>query len=155
LGTPPNIRIEFKKVARCHALEEQGAAAKRGVVVDRQVERRFWEGRTVRPDIVVHVGDKRFVIDTKWKELSSPHPSEEDLRQMFTYNHIIDSTHSFLVYPDIHGVAGRDGLFENQMAGAKNHGCATYFVKVWRDVKGAVVFNAALGEEILERVVAA
>ena len=53
----------------------------------------FWEGRTIRPDLVLirknkNNDDETFVIDTKWKVLdaSNPKPSDNDLKQMYAYN---------------------------------------------------------------------
>ena len=55
--------------------------------VSPQNSTKFWEHKTIRPDIVIK-DDKgeQFVIDTKWKIVDSNNPSDDDLKQMFTYN---------------------------------------------------------------------
>ena len=64
-----------------------------------QDTKRFWGGRSLRPDI--HIQSSRmenFIIDTKWKKYSG-NPSTSDLRQMFTYNKFWNVKKSFLLYP--------------------------------------------------------
>ena len=132
-------------------------AATRGITVDRQVVAPLWEGRTVRPDIVVYLSPtERIVIDTKWKELKHPHPSDHDLRQMFTYNHQIDAIHSILLYPDIHGLQAKGGEFISP-AGQRTHGCTVDFARIWSITNSTVALNHLIGAEVLgmvERVVA-
>lgn len=121
-------------------------AAKSGIKVDRQVSAAFWEGRRLRPDIVVHLeGGRRVVVDTKWKELRSPDPSDVDLRQMFAYNHQIKAVHSILLYPDIHGVEGKRANF-----GDSAHGCSAEFARIWQEREGRVALNRNVGEEVME-----
>lgn len=69
-----------------------------------QFRKDFWHpnyGKKVsqKPDIIIEFPDKRkIILDTKWK-LINEKPSEEDLRQMFTYNQLFKSERAFLVYP--------------------------------------------------------
>jgi 5-methylcytosine-specific restriction enzyme subunit McrC len=120
-----------------------------GITVDRQVIESFWEGRTVRPDIVVHLdAERRVVIDTKWKELTRPEPSDSDLRQMFTYNHQIAAGHSILLYPDIHGLEGRGDRFKTR-AGFADHGCSFNFARIWKHENGKLMLNSDIGREVL------
>lgn len=62
---------------------------------------RFWENKTIRPDIVIentktgHI----FVVDTKWKIISSNNPSDDDLKQMYAYNMYWKATRGVLLYP--------------------------------------------------------
>ena len=70
-----------------------------GIKIDPQVSVALWETRKIRPDIVVTLphGEK-IVIDTKWKSLNRPDPSDEDLRQMFaTTIKLIVPTVSFYI----------------------------------------------------------
>lgn len=59
----------------------------------------FWQGITIRPDIVIEKGDETFIIDTKWKNIKSFKPSTQDLRQMYVYNDYWDSFKAVLLYP--------------------------------------------------------
>ena len=71
-----------------------------------QNKQKFWEGRTIRPDIVINkkFGEttESFIIDTKWKILdnNSPKPSDDDLKQMYAYNLYWDAKRSMLLYPN-------------------------------------------------------
>ena len=60
----------------------------------------FWENKTIRPDIVV-ITDKEetFVVDTKWKIIDAKKPSDDDLKQMSTYNLHWNAEKSMLLYP--------------------------------------------------------
>ncbi len=59
----------------------------------------FWEGRRIRPDIVIRRGDETWIIDTKWKVLDSKNVADDDLKQMFVYNLHWDAEKSMLLYP--------------------------------------------------------
>lgn len=69
-----------------------------------QTRSSFWSdfnGETIhqKPDILLKLPcGSKIVIDTKWK-LINKKPSEEDVRQMFTYNKLFDSNQAYLVYP--------------------------------------------------------
>ncbi len=88
-----------------------------------QNSRAFWEGRTIRPDILVR-GHKRdavgvplpftVVLDTKWKQLSTTSPSGEDLRQMFVYNRFFECEESVLVYPKCHDLPDKVGSYHHK-----------------------------------------
>lgn len=70
-----------------------------GMKVSGQASKRFWERRTVRPDIVIEFEGKTTIIDTKWKRISNNRASIEDLRQMYVYNKYWGSSKSLLLYP--------------------------------------------------------
>ena len=125
-------------------------AAQKGIRVDRQVRASFWAGRSVRPDIVVYLKDERHVvIDTKWKELQRPEPSQSDVAQMFIYNHQIQAVHSILLYPDIHGLEGQGAPFQGPQ-GLANHGCSFEFARIWREQEGRLVLNHGVGADVWE-----
>lgn len=67
-------------------------------VADQQSQR-FWNDRTVRPDIVIEYIDQTFVIDTKWKVIESDEASDSDLKQLYVYNMYWDAPVSMLLYP--------------------------------------------------------
>ena len=62
-------------------------------------KKKFWEGKEIKPDIVITDGKKTIVVDTKWKVPKEGIPSDEDLKQIFVYNHYFSSPKSFLLYP--------------------------------------------------------
>ncbi|MCG2462049.1 McrC family protein [Flavobacteriaceae bacterium F89] len=71
--------------------------------VSGQDSRYFWkpEGekrRSIRPDITVSTIGGNYVLDTKWKLVSSK-PSIEDIRQMYAYHHYFEAKKVALLYP--------------------------------------------------------
>ena len=127
-------------------------AAEKGVRVDRQVSASFWGGRSVRPDIVVYLGNgKQVVIDTKWKVLDRPDPSDHDLYQMFIYNKQVEALHSILLYPDVYGLEGRGFQFEAPQ-GLSDHGCSVDFARIWRMHEGKISLNHDVGAEVWRMV---
>lgn len=92
-----------------------------------QEPRGFWQvgpasPRKVRPDLVVRergTGRVLLIADAKWKTLGERPPADDDLKQMFVYNHLFDSPRSVLVYPTTHPVRRRlEGKFLDRA-----HGC--------------------------------
>ncbi|MFC1513461.1 McrC family protein [candidate division KSB1 bacterium] len=69
------------------------------IKVKKQIRKPFWETRGIRPDILIETKCGNFIIDTKWKLIKGNCPSDDDLKQMFTYNLHYDSTLSILLYP--------------------------------------------------------
>lgn len=68
-----------------------------------QESKSFWqpEGgykRKIRPDITIEKAGLKYVIDTKWK-LVSTEPSMHDLRQMYAYHHYFGADKVALLYP--------------------------------------------------------
>ena len=92
-------------------------------VVRAQVGKRFWENKTIRPDIVVYdrFGKKPLlVVDTKWKCPTDDKPTDADLKQMFVYHLYWQVNNTVLLYPDIgrqpysgkfHSIFNQDRLF--------------------------------------------
>jgi 5-methylcytosine-specific restriction enzyme subunit McrC len=66
----------------------------------------FWQSergnrRSIRPDITIELEKEKYVIDTKWKLVSSE-PSMDDLRQMYAYHHYFNAKKVALLYPGKH-----------------------------------------------------
>lgn len=61
----------------------------------------FWKQKRLRPDILVqHIPtEKRFVIDTKWKNYSYDTISSQDLRQIYVYADYWEAVGGMLLYP--------------------------------------------------------
>lgn len=93
----------------------------------------FWEEKTIRPDIVVRrlADDKRFVLDSKWKVITSAKPADDDLKQMFVYNIYWDACRSVLLYPQVEKISESFGKFHKGREDG-NH-CKLGFVDIFDD----------------------
>ncbi|MEO9480269.1 MAG: restriction endonuclease [Maribacter dokdonensis] len=116
-------------------------AANKGIEVKGQESKPFWNGINIRPDVVINIADKTYVIDTKWKNIGSSKPSTHDLRQMYVYNEYWTSFNALLLYPSLESVEPKFIAFE----GAENHHCALGKLNI---LNGGVL-NENIGEEII------
>lgn len=84
--------------------------------ISAQSQNKFWEHKTIRPDIIIKdlKYGEIFVIDTKWKIVDSNNPSDDDLKQMFSYNLLWESKKSILLYPKIDQIDSKFGYFHHQ-----------------------------------------
>jgi 5-methylcytosine-specific restriction enzyme subunit McrC len=83
-----------------------------GYQVSFQNSDKFWEHKTIRPDIVItNEQDENFVIDTKWKIINANNPSDDDLKQMFTYNLHWEAEKSMLLYPKVNQEDSNFGVY--------------------------------------------
>ncbi|RZJ48597.1 MAG: restriction endonuclease [Flavobacterium sp.] len=71
----------------------------RGFDISGQESNSFWNGISIRPDIVLRNIENTYIIDTKWKNIDCSKPSINDLRQMYVYNEYWKSTKAMLLYP--------------------------------------------------------
>ena len=60
---------------------------------------RFWDQKLIRPDIKIDYGNRRIIVDTKWKIPVDATPTDADLKQMFAYHRVFGSRESYLLYP--------------------------------------------------------
>ena len=94
-----------------------------------QKRKRFWEKKVIKPDIVLRhrVSGVVYVIDTKWKLPERNKPSDNDLKQMFAYNHYWKCTHSLLLYPSDSTESGLKGGYSEKVLineKQKDHYCS-------------------------------
>jgi 5-methylcytosine-specific restriction enzyme subunit McrC len=82
----------------------------------------FWQARPgparrVRPDAILRergTGRNLLAIDAKWKVITDAAPADDDLKQMFVYNHLLGAPQSILVYPSVDaGWHQLDGRYVN------------------------------------------
>ena len=99
-----------------------------------QKRKRFWEKKVIKPDIVLQNRNTGvvYVIDTKWKLPERNKPSDNDLKQMFAYNHYWKCRHSLLLYPsastesrDMKGAYSEKILIDKQH---EDHFCSMGFL---------------------------
>ena len=135
------VYYSFKRVARKEKISVQG-----------QPSERFWQRKTIRPDIFIKTGNKKFIIDTKWKILKNNKPHDDDLKQMFVYGHYFEAAKSLLVYPksvfqESHFIKGNFSrkMFDNSTQTMRQQSCDLLFVDVLKNG----VLNKELGNDIL------
>jgi 5-methylcytosine-specific restriction enzyme subunit McrC len=115
-----------------------------------QDSQKFWESKTIRPDIVIldQNSEQKYVIDTKWKLTDKLHPSDDDLKQMFAYNLYWESSYSMLLYPRSNNQS--DGDFGAYHKGKEEaHFCKLGFVDVL-DGEGRLKLD--IGKEIIDKI---
>jgi len=105
------------------------------LTVSAQESRVFWQGRTIRPDILLQYKvnniPKKLIIDTKWKVLNSYQPSDEDLRQMYAYNLHFGVERSVLLYPKVDLESTEFLQYEPSVSFSFDHSCRLYFVNLF------------------------
>ncbi|WP_035483493.1 McrC family protein [Gaetbulibacter saemankumensis] len=117
----------------------------------------FWEGRTIRPDLVLirnkdEKNEETFIIDTKWKVLdaSNPKPSDNDLKQMYAYNLYWDAKRSMLLYPNSKLINEKFGNYWKGRENPDNNQCKVGFINVLDEDD---YLNLTIGGEILEKII--
>jgi 5-methylcytosine-specific restriction enzyme subunit McrC len=100
-----------------HGLAEYGFDVKKTV-------KEFWNGKLLKPDIMIEGNGKKIVIDTKWKN-SGGLPSDPDIKQMFAYNEQFNFDSGYLMYPG----KNIEGIDLEKFKG-KEHGLGTILVNV-------------------------
>lgn len=91
-----NLWEEYVLIRMKQAAQENNS----GIEVYGQHSKAFWNGITIRPDIVLEKNNEvALIIDTKWKNIDQSQPSTHDLRQMYVYNEYWKSKRSLLLHP--------------------------------------------------------
>lgn len=118
------------------------------VIIYGQQSTTFWNGITIRPDIVIESGQKKFIIDTKWKNINGSKPSTDDLRQMYVYNDYWKSDKAMLLYPaNKTSFSGFDKFEEN---GSKDnqHKCGLGKISIFN--ADGITLNESIGDNIID-----
>jgi len=112
---------------------------------------KFWEHKTIRPDIVIkNEKNEKFVIDTKWKIIDAYNPSDNDLKQMFTYNLHWDAEKSMLLYPKINQEDSDFGHYKFKHLEGKMNQCKLGFVNVLYNFN--IRDSSEIAKEIFEKI---
>ncbi len=126
----------------------------KGVVVEGQQSKAFWNGISIRPDIVILKGKdeekQTFVIDTKWKNMNYSQPSTDDLRQMYVYNEYWQSDKAMLLYPsNTTSFEEKDFKKFNTFDGKEqHHACGLGKISIFKE--GTNLLDDRIGESIME-----
>ena len=115
--------------------------------VSAQRKKAFWENKVIRPDIVLERGDETYVIDTKWKIPWNNKPDDNDLKQIYVYNHHWKAKHSILLYPRSADQEDHFGTYHLPMDKDAHH-CRLGFV----DVLDGNRLNPRIAKEIIQKL---
>lgn len=113
--------------------------------------KKFWERKTIRPDLVItdRVSKKvRYVIDTKWKVIKANDPSDDDLKQMYAYNMYWGNERSMLLYPGSNQEKESFGKFH--IGRVEPNECKVGFVNVLSEDGG---LDYSIGTRIMEKFI--
>ena len=123
-----------------------------GFEVSPQNIKSFWETKTIRPDIVLKnpITGNVFVIDTKWKIVESNNPSDDNLKQMFVYNLLWESSKGMLLYPQIHQRDSSFGNYKYQHLNSNPNQCKLGFVNILDN--GRIKKGKKISDEIFNKL---
>ncbi|MFN9319171.1 MAG: McrC family protein [Chitinophagales bacterium] len=107
----------------------------------------FWEYKTIRPDIVIKAKNQTYIIDTKWKIVDNTNPSDNALKQMFTYNLHWEAKRSILLYPKIDQKDSKFGIYHYN---GLEYKCKLGFVNLISN-EGKLRNGKELSSEILDK----
>jgi 5-methylcytosine-specific restriction enzyme subunit McrC len=112
----------------------------------------FWNGISIRPDIVIEKGEdefkQTFIIDTKWKNINGGKPSTDDLRQMYVYNDYWKSYQAMLLYPSNKSTFTGFVAFEKNKAKSEQHKCGLGKISIFNPNETAL--NEKIGNDIMK-----
>ncbi len=114
-----------------------------------QDSKKFWKNKCIRPDIILQIEQKTFVIDTKWKIIETNNPSDEDLKQMFVYNLHWDAEKALLLYPKTGQTDSNFEEFHYDNLDLKKK-CKTGFVDITEG--GSIKSSEKIAEEIFSKL---
>jgi 5-methylcytosine-specific restriction enzyme subunit McrC len=121
-----------------------------------QVKKTFWESELktkvgMEPDIVIHQGEKTYILDTKWKMVNGNRPSDDDLKQMYVYTKYFGSSYTALVYPD-DSYATSHGSFLHEKDDEKSYPCSLIKLKLPQDTLNLNNWQRDICSELLTQI---
>lgn len=103
----------------------------------------FWNGITIRPDIVITRGSVSCIVDTKWKNNRDNKPNTNDLRQMYVYNEYWKGKNALLLYPE----TSKDTLMTVKFNTPATHSCGVAKINILNDKNK---LDQEIGDRILD-----
>jgi 5-methylcytosine-specific restriction enzyme subunit McrC len=150
------ILFDMNKLFEAYVLLKLQQAAEKNElikVVQGQASKKFWSGKTIRPDIVLELtSGEKVILDTKWKNRQNGSPDDSDLKQMYAYNLHFGAKVSLLVYPKSNQKNLKAQPFEfSEAIKSKfaNHSCTMYFLDLF-DSNQRLNYN--LGDDFLKEI---
>ncbi|MCH2046761.1 MAG: McrC family protein, partial [Saprospiraceae bacterium] len=98
-----------------------------GYTVEWQPQVIFWGTKQLRPDILIKRGTKCWVIDTKWKIPKGGIPTDNDLRQIYTYTEAFNAEQGVLLYPRATSHTNKTHTFLNKKISREEKKGSVYF----------------------------
>ncbi|MDA9864124.1 McrC family protein [Flavobacteriales bacterium] len=126
-----------------------------GYKVSAQNQKRFWNSRRIRPDLVLTWADGRcVVVDTKWKLIDDFRPADADLKQMYAYNMYWQTRSSVLLYPGLQSQGGEWGEFHEglPMASEPGNECKVATCRIWEQNGERISLKPNLADELIDLV---
>lgn len=144
----------FEKFVFAEMRRAQHKFSSCGFQVTSQKSRIFWAGKSLRPDILaeyqVDGTQHRVILDTKWKVLDVPSPSDHDLRQMYAYNLHFGANRALLVYPRVYCSETTSAPFaKGEIVGNFDHECGLEFLELF-DGQGHI--RVDIGHRMIESI---
>ena len=117
--------------------------------ISRQRSIPFWRRKSIRPDLVLTYDHEKYIIDTKWKIISTtpPTPSVEDLRQVYVYCQYFKAKKGILLFPTTK--ASFSAVAQPFLDAAKDTSCQLLFVNV---LTQQGYLNPFVGQDILDEI---
>lgn len=112
---------------------------------------KFWESKSIRPDIVISDSKTNYIIDTKWKIIEANNPSDNDLKQMFVYNLHWKSSKSILLYPKVHQIDSEFGNYHFKHIEDSLNQCKIGFVSLIEN--NFMKKSEKIAEEIFRKII--
>ncbi|TVT37866.1 hypothetical protein FNT36_22160 [Hymenobacter setariae] len=143
------LLFDMNRLFEGYVTKQLRKAAGTKATVKAQNQQHFWGAVKVRPDIVVTVGERSYVLDTKWKIPKNNRPAAADLQQLYAYCHLWKAQQGLLVYPNADGKKahqGQDYQASQLMPSLPIHG-TVYFAGILSDSQG---INKEFGQQLLK-----
>lgn len=113
--------------------------------LSRQVAKPFWRKQYIRPDLVLQQANQCYVLDTKWKQLITPKPSSESLKQLYVYANYFEAQQAILIYPATASLKGSTTTpFQPTPTDSTPPSCKLIFAEVLKNG----TLNQQLGQEL-------
>ena len=122
------------------------------VQVFRQQSKRFWNRRSIRPDIVLQLGEERLVLDTKWKILERVQPSMSDVQQAFVYSQYFNAQRVALIYPKVNPLNDLPPTAFQVGSDEKKYFCQVHFAEIIRDGRLNTELNKSLLKALIKKI---
>lgn len=141
------LMFDMNKLWEEYILQSIKKEGKQKFIVKGQKQRVFWNNtKVIKPDIVLESrnDNQTYIIDTKWKIIKDGKPGDDDLKQMYAYNHRWNCKHSVLLYPSTTNQLSTKGYYFKRES-EDPHSCELAFAQVLDGKK----LNKSIAKSIL------